>query len=155
MKSTGRGRKLLYAPLPRPSRCAWKPLRTPLHTGSADKVWPGRGAARSAGFLTRAGQGMPPLPFSICGETMSKTTMGSTSVLQGGPGVTRKSAERQCRASLELGGRALLAGRSPHWALQQSGLESCCWEQGALKEPSEGNQQAFHSVIKNESGNRI
>ena len=113
MKSTGRGRKLLYAPLPRPSRCAWKPLRTPLHTGSADKVWPGRGAARSAGFLTRAGQGMPPLPFSICGETMSKTTMGSTSVLQGGPGVTRKSAERQCRGSLELGGWALLAGRSP------------------------------------------
>lgn len=96
MKSTGRGRKLLCAPLPNPSRCAWKPLRTPLHTGSADKVWPGRGAARSAGFLTRAGQGMPPLPFSICGETMSKMTMRSTSVLQGGPGVTGKSAERQC-----------------------------------------------------------
>ena len=43
---------------------------------------------------------------------------------------------------------------SPHWALQQSGLGFCCWEQGALNKPSEGNQQAFHSVLESESGNR-
>ena len=58
-------------------------------------------------------------------------------------------------ALLALGSSSGPSELSPHWALQQSGLGFCWWEQGALTELSEGNQQACQSVFKNESGNGI
>ena len=109
---------------PPPPRCAWKSLRTPIHAGSADKVCPGGRAARSAGFLTRAGQGMLPLPFSICGETASKRAAGSASVLQGGSGVTGKSAVRDSVLGEPRARRSGPPGWEEPWAVSLGPL-SC------------------------------